>query len=299
MKNLRLAVLCITLSAFGFGAAPTGRYKAIYDQMTAMETANPGLAKVFSIGTNDEGVDLYALRISTSPQEMDKSKIGQFLVATHHGNEGGSTEVAMEFMRDLIRRYQSDELWRGQLGQTEWTILPVLNVSGYNSNRRQEHGQDPNRDYPGPCTQNGYGKLKSIRTLMSFLETRSFAGSITAHGYVGNFTYPWGFYTDNNKTLDENRYREIARKVADVNDYSYGNAGDAVYPANGCFEDYIYWKHGSWSLLLELRSGSQSDVKATVPAVATFYDLIDSTASSKNQFSANCTRAAGKDLRWE
>jgi hypothetical protein len=267
--------------------------------MTAMETANPGLAKVFSIGTNDEGVDLYALRISTTPQEMDKSKIGQFLVATHHGNEGGSTEVAMEFMRDLIRRYQSDELWRGQLGQTEWTLLPVLNVSGYNSNRRQEHGQDPNRDYPGPCTPNGYGKLKSIRTLMSFLETRSFAGSITAHGYVGNFTYPWGFYTDNNKTLDENRYREIARKVADVNDYSYGNAGDAVYPANGCFEDYIYWKHGSWSLLLELRSGSQSDVKATVPAVATFYDLIDSTASSKNQFSANCTRGAEVDLRVE
>ncbi|MFM8315803.1 MAG: M14 family zinc carboxypeptidase [Deltaproteobacteria bacterium] len=288
-----LSSLCVAATP------PSGKYKTIYEQMVSLETQNPTIAKVFSIGTNDDGVEMYALRISTQPQAIDKSKIGQFLVATHHGNEGGSTLLAVEFMKDLLRRYQSDELWRGNLNQTEWTILPVLNISGYNANQRHEHGQDPNRDYPGPCTPSGFGKLKSIRNLIAFLESRPFAGSVTAHGYVGNFTYPWGFYTDNNKTQDENRYREIFRKVADVNGYSYGNSGDAIYPANGCYEDFVYWKHGSWSLLVELLNGSQKDVNETVPAISQFFDLIDSTPSSKNQFEANCTRHRGPDLRNE
>ena len=299
MKILNTILLLLGLSSFALAASPTGRYKTIYDQMKALETAHPDVVKVFSIGTNDDDVDLYALRISTSPQEIDKSKIGQFMVATHHGNEGGSTNLAMEFSKDLIARFESSERWRGNLAGMEFTIVPVLNVSGYNNNARHEHGHDPNRDYPGPCSDKGWGKLKSIRSLMSFLETRPFAGSVTAHGYVGNVTYPWGFYTDNNNTLDENRYREIFQKVAEVNGYSYGNSGDAIYPANGCYEDYVYWKYGSWSLLVELLNGSQKDVASTVPAMAKFYDLIDASPSSKNQFAANCTRHRGPDLRRE
>lgn len=299
MKNLNIFLIGICLASLSYAVEPTGRYKTIYDQMVAFETQNPSLAKVFSIGANDDGVEMYAIRISTSPQTMDKSKIGQFLVATHHGNEGGSTVLAVEFMKDLLNRYKSDELWKGKLGDTEWTILPVLNISGYNANNRYEHGNDPNRDYPGPCTNSGFGKLKSVRNLINFLGVRSFAGSVTTHGYVGNFTYPWGFYTDNNKTLDDNKYREMFHKIADINGYSFGNSGDAIYPANGCYEDFVYWKHGSWSLLVELLNGSTNDVASTVPAISEFFNLIDSTPSSKNQFQANCTYHRGADLRRE
>ncbi len=97
MKAFNSIFLFLGLSSLTFAAAPTGRYKTIHDQMKALEAGHPQVAKVFSIGTNDDGVELYALRISTAPQEMDKSKIGQLMVATHHGNEGGSTQLAMEF----------------------------------------------------------------------------------------------------------------------------------------------------------------------------------------------------------
>ncbi|MFM8269650.1 MAG: M14 family zinc carboxypeptidase [Pseudomonadota bacterium] len=295
-----LFVLALTSLSFAADAEEDGsRYSKIVKEMKSMEASHPGLAKVFSIGTNDEGTELYALRVSTSPQSVDPSKVGHFLVATLHGNEGGSTLLAMEFLKDLLQRYQSDELYKSNLAQTEFTVLPVLNVSGFNRNSRYEHGQDPNRDYEGPCQDKAPGKLKSIRTLMEYMGTRPFAATVTAHGYIGNFTYPWGFYTDNNKTLDENRYREVFRKVAEVNGYTYGNAGDIIYPANGTYEDYVYWKHGSWSLLLELRNGSAKDVAGTVPAIARYFDLIDSSPSSKNQFSANCTRHQGPDLRRE
>ena len=101
------------------------------------------------------------------------------------------------------------------------------------------------------------------------------------------------------------RIRELAEQAGlEVNaDGEIGPAFfgsiDAIYPANGTFEDYVYWKHGSWSNLLELRNGSAKDVAATVPAVAKFFELIDSTPSSKNQFQANCTRVQGPDLRRE
>jgi hypothetical protein len=300
--KLVLGLLLVALSSVSLAAnsdEDASRYSKIVKELKAMETNHPGLAKFFSIGTNDEGTELYALRVSTSPQSMDPSKVGHFVVATHHGNEGGSTLFAMEFLKDLLKRYQTDELYKSNLAQMEFTVLPVLNVSGFNRNSRYEHGQDPNRDYPGPCQDKSTGKLKSIRTLMEFMGTRPFAAAVTAHGYIGNFTYPWGFYTDNNNTLDENRYREVFKKVAEVNGYSYGNAGDAIYPANGTYEDYVYWKHGSWSLLLELRNGSAKDVAGTVPAIARYFDLIDSSPSSKNQFTANCTRHQGPDLRRE
>lgn len=303
LSFVHLGFLFLALTSVGLAVdtdEDATRYSKIVKELKAMEASHPTLAKVFSIGTNDEGTELYALRVSTSPQAADLSKVGHFVVATHHGNEGGSTLFAMEFLKDLLKRYQTDELYKSNLAQMEFTVLPVLNVSGFNKNSRYERGQDPNRDYEGPCqNKEATGKLKSIRTLMNFMATRPFAATVTAHGYVGNFTFPWGFYTDNNKTLDENRYREVFRKVAEVNGYSFGNAGDTIYPANGTFEDYIYWKHGSWSLLLELRNGSASDVAGTVPAIARYFDLIDSSPSSKNQFSANCTRHQGPDLRRE
>ena len=51
----------------------------------------------------------------------------------------------------------------------------------------------------------------------------------------------------------------IERCLIDAN---WGASTDVVYPCDGAFEDYAYWKHGMWSLLLELDSGSASDLQA-------------------------------------
>lgn len=290
-----LLVACLVLSTMAFGASPTGRYKTIVDQMTALEAKYPSLVKVFSIGTNDDGVDIFAFRISRSPQAVDGFKVGHLMVSTHHGNESATPLFTMKFVNNLVARYGNE----AALDDIEWTIVPVLNVSGYNANRREEKGQDPNRDYPNPCTAKPGGKLLSIKRVMDLAKSRIFSGSVTVHGYDGSLTYPWGLYTDKTHTEDHNQFDQIFSKAATLNGYRVGTAADIVYPANGCYEDFVYWKYGMWSLLLELASGSDSDINNTAKAIASFYDQLNSSPSDKNQFLGNCTAHRGPDRRVE
>lgn len=288
-----------TTSFYVFGADPTGRYKTIVDKMKQFQAAHSDIAQLFSIGANDDGVDIYGLRISTTPQVVDPKKIGHVMVGTHHGNEGPAATFSVRFMELLLARYQSNELWQTTLADIEWSIIPVLNVSGYNANTRHEHGLDPNRDYPGPCISAPGGKLKSIQQIMNFLKIRIFSGNVTVHGYDGSFTYPWGMNVTDPTTLDNNLFQQIFSKAATHNGYQVGNSGQVVYPAEGCYEDYIYWKHGHWSLLLELRDGSTSDIEKTAKAIAAYYDLLDSSPSTKNQFNTTCAKQPLRDLRFE
>lgn len=287
------------LGTVTFGADPTGRYKIVLDKLSLLQKQYASVSHIFSIGKNDDGVEIYALRVSTTPTQMDKAKIGQILVSTHHGNELAAPEFTMAFIADLLQRFTSDELWRTNLKDMEFTIIPVLNVSGYNANQREEHGRDPNRDYAGPCNSGTGGKLASIKRLIDFYNTRIFAGSVTVHGYDGSMTYPFGMYTTNTHTHDHNQYQQIFQKAAQFNGYRTGTASDIVYPANGCYEDWVYWKYGSWSLLLELKSGSATDIKTTVPAIASFYDQLNASPSVKNQMTGTCNGFDAVDLRLE
>lgn len=292
-----------TYLVWGFSLYGTMSFAAAYDtivrEMRALEQLHPSVSKVFSIGKNDDGDEIYAMRVGIAPQQMDPAKIGQIIVSTHHGNEKGAPKFTMLFLKDLITRYASKEMWRGELASQEWTIIPVLNISGFNRDERLEHGQDPNRDYPSPCATPSALKLKSIQNLVAYLKSRPFTGSVTVHGYDGSFTYPWGMYVTDYHTKDHDLYESLFRKAAQVNNYTWGNGGVVVYPANGCYEDYVYWKHGSWSLLLELRDGSDSDVQSTVPAIRVFFDSLNASPSNQNQFEAQCTRTDKQDFRWE
>jgi carboxypeptidase T len=298
MKSIWLLVFAFAAFATtnSHAVEPTGRYLDIVNQMKAVQTNHSGFVSMFSLGANDDGVEIYALRISTTPTNMDPQKAGHLVVATHHGNEVEAATFAIDFINDLVARYESSELYRGRLSDIEWTVVPVLNVSGYNAKNRYEHGQDPNRDYPGPCVTGEGGRLKSIRQVMNLLNSRVFAGSLTVHGYAGAMTYPWGVNVDDTRTKDDNRYSAILAKAASLNGYSYGTSTDIVYPCDGAFEDFVYWRHGIWSLLLELKSGSASDRKMTVPAIAKYFDELDASPSVQNQLTSQCHSAGRLDL---
>lgn len=299
MTTLKWGIALLIMVRFVQAGPPTGRYKAIVDQMHGLQQSFPSSVHVFSIGQNDEGTDIYAMRVSTTPQVVDPQKVGHIIVSTHHGNESATPVFTMQYTAQLLKWYVSDELWKGNLADLEWTIIPVLNITGYNANQRWEYGQDPNRDYPGPCLTAPGGKLKSIRLLMALLKTRVFSGSLTVHGYVGSLTYPWGMDVDNTHSLDHNLFEKITAKAASLNQYQYGTSTDVIYPANGCYEDFVYWHYGHWSLLLELRSGSTDDIKATVPAIFTYFDQLDASPSTQHALTGHCARNARPDLHVE
>lgn len=296
MKSaFRLLCLAAIASAVGAQAAPTGRYKVIVDKLNQLHEQYSGFSEILSIGTNDDGEEIVAMRVSTSPAHVDPNKIGQLVVSTHHGNELKAPEFTMYWLEELLKKYTSDELFRGNYADREWTVIPVLNISGYNAANRYEKGQDPNRDYPGPCISGVGGRLKSIESMMEFLTSRTFAGSLTVHGYAGALTYPWGVNVANTHTKDHTAYDTNVRGAAALNGYRYGTSTDIVYPCDGAFEDYVYWKHGIWSLLLELQSGSQSDIVATSSSIFHYFDHLDSSPSVNNQLESHCSRAGTLD----
>lgn len=289
-------------------AEPTGRYKTIVDQLNSLHTQYPATTEVFSIGQNDDGVEIYAMRVSTTPKEMDPKKVGEIVVSTHHGNELKAPEFTMHFLAALLKRYHSPELYQGNLGNQEWTVLPVLNISGYNEatygwpdkKGRNERGVDSNRDYPGPCFNHLTPRLKSVRALMDLLEKRPFAGSVTVHGYAGAMTYPWGVDVGNSQTKDHNAFQQITAKAAQLNGYKVGTSTDIVYPVDGAYEDYAYWKHGIWSLLVELERGiGETGFQQTSDAMAYYFNQLDSTPSIQNQLTSSCMRNLKPDLHDE
>lgn len=287
---LLAAVICVCYSAMG-ATPPTGKYKTTVEKFTQVQAKYPGFSHLFTIGENDEGTELIAMRIGTTAGAVDPQKVGHLIVGTHHGNEGACPLFVAHLAEEILKRYTSDELFRGNLADTQWTLIPVLNVTGYNANSRNEYGKDPNRDYPGVCNSQPGGKLKSIRQFTSHLSTRVYSGSLTVHGYVGALTYPWGVDADNLHTLDHNQFDSITSKAAAINQYRYGTSTDVVYPADNTYEDFAYWKYGMWSLLLEMRDGSQSDIVSTAKAVQVYFDLLDSSPSIKNQFTGHCLRS--------
>jgi len=297
MRSIRLFVVTFGLAAMAFAAAPTGKYKTALDALQQLQKAYPDKSALINLGANDEGVDIIGIRISATPTQMDPRKIGHLVVSTHHGNEQRATDFTLALTQDLLKRYSSRDFYSSKLPDIEWTIIPVLNVSGYNANTRYEHGYDSNRDYPGPCIGGAGGKVRSIALMMNLLKTRTFAASATIHGYVGTMTFPWGVNTTNTHSNDHNAYDKLFASAASYNGYRYGTSTDLIYSAEGTFEDYVYWKHGIWSLLLEMRDGGASDIKSSVPAVEAFFDQVDSSPSTKNQMTGSCQKAASYAVR--
>ncbi len=296
--KVRTALLAAVFCLCAIARGETTAYDRVVQEMSDLETRNPDLVSTFSIGNNNSGVPILALRISTQPATIDPLKIGHLIVATHHGDERHAPILAMHIAQSLVVQYRAQRMLQGRLPDTEWTILPVLNISGYNANTRNEYRQDSNRDYPGPCNSGGM-TLGSIQSLSRLLQSRNYTATATIHGYLGTLTYPWGFATSKTVTLDDGKYETLLRNATQFNRYPYGRSGDLVYPAFGTYEDWVYWKHGVWSILVELKTGSVLDLVDTTDTLLTFFEQVDSSPSAQNIHQGNCLWNYAEDLHLE
>jgi len=259
------------------------RYDQIVSKLSSFEKAYPQQVKVISIGKNNDNQDILALRISDTPAVLDPTKYGMLVVATHHGNEGESADVALALVSKILSTYLPNNY--------EYYVIPVLNIPGYNQNIREEKGYDPNRDYPSPCKTTPNYYLKSTKALSDLMNLRPFSASVTLHGFVGTFTYPWGISTENTHTADQAYFDAITSKVAAIDHYEYGTSTDVIYPSEGCFEDWSYWNGGVWSLLLEIKYRNNADINDNVEALYYFFTNVELIPSSNHAFTGTCNNS--------
>ncbi len=289
-KNLFFTVVMLTVLSVFVSAA---EYDKILGEMRSLVQENPEYVQMMDIGKNDQGNFIYGLRFENKSVEGNKTP--QLLVGTHHGNERQSAYLCTEAARLLMNVLKDkDHALNESLSSKVFYLVPVLNVGGFNSYDRRERDSngwslDPNRDYPDPCVEKSNFRLSSTRNLSQFVAKQSIVAAVTVHGYIGTFTYPWGIYTSNTKTMDDDLYSLIAEKCCEVNNYRYGTHTDVIYPASGAFEDWCYHKHGTWTMLLEL--SRSADLKKDALAVMTYFALIPTEKSTQHVHKGKCTQS--------
>lgn len=271
------------LSLFLTIAPSPSNYDKVTTTLAQINQANPTTTKIISIGVSDKGVPIQALQIGSGAMNT-------LVVATHHGNEYGSTAVSLGVAADLAKNPIE--------GQTVY-VLPVLNIGGYNNLNRYESGVkgsfDPNRDYPGPCVTGSSFNLKSTKALADFIEEKNIQTSATLHTYSPAVVYPWGISTHDLSTPYDAPYIELAKAATQESGYQVGNNTEVLYPADGTFEDYAYWKHGIWSLLFELGFSHTPDATAVknmvdvnTPGIRRFLTMSPKARVAVHNFAGKC-----------
>jgi predicted deacylase len=255
------------------------QYSEVKSYLASLAQAFPRNARVFELGVSDSGEMIQGLQIGSGP-------IQNLVVATHHGNEYGSTEVALGFARSISERPIRD--------QTIF-LIPVLNISGYNSKSRRERGFDPNRNYPGPCGTEGPFTLKSTAALAKFIAERNIITSATLHTYSPAVVYPWGLSSHDLKTGYEGIFKGLVAEATRESHYATGNSTELIYPADGTYEDYAFHEHGIWSILFELGYSHSPDpaavkkaVEVNVPGIRRMFESAPTQRAENHRFRGKC-----------
>lgn len=262
MLNQRISLIFFIFISFSLLADEQTKYEKTIAELEALADSFPHFARVISMGRNDQGLDILGLEISSNASY--ENTINQLVIGTHHGNEVDAAPLSLEFARTLLQSlHQPEDSLFGVITHQRFYVFPVLNISGFNQRRRFEKDaqgvwHDPNRDYPDPCGMSQPFKLQSVQRLSEFVEETKIISAVTVHGYFGSFTYPWGFYTDDDHTHDHDHFHQRLDIASKFNDYIVGTHQEILYPAEGSFEDWAYHQHGIWVSLLEMERGIQN-----------------------------------------
>lgn len=293
--HFRCGVVLLSLLTLFFGATPQVAYSAEWEMsqdysdvqtfLYALKAQYPQRVEVFTLGQGDDGRTIEGIRIGKGAHKT-------LVVATHHGNEYGSTEVAKAIALALAENPIP--------GQTV-AIIPVLNLSGFDRRSRNERNRagknvDPNRDYPGPCKPDLPSfQLKSTQLLADWINQESIIASATLHTYYPGVLYPWGISTREISTPYDAKFIELGQAATQESGYAVGNSTELLYAADGTFEDYAFWRHGIWSLLFELGHShrpTQAEVErmieVNVPGLRRFLEMAPLARARDHGFTGEC-----------
>lgn len=292
LKNLVAAFAFFSVS-MGFAVSEADRqqwqlsrnYAEVQTFMRQVVAQYPQNAQIFTLGVNNQGVAIEGVKLGDGP-------LPNLVVATHHGNEYGSTEVAKGFLLSVAAQPIQ--------GQTIY-VIPVLNTGGFDTRSRREtkNGRtyDANRDYPGPCGTEGPFNLNSTAALAKFIADKGIVMSATLHTYTGAALYPWGISTGDIDTHYTDFFKQLGAAAVRESGYKVGNSTAMLYPADGTFEDYAFWQHGIWSMLFEMGYSHSPSYTAVVdmisknvPGIRRMMEMSPRVRAERHGFEGKCDR---------
>lgn len=283
MKTTLLTFLLVISAVASADVATSRKYNDVLKFIQQLAEQNPKTAELFTLGYSNSGVAIQGIKLGNG-------SVRNLVVAAHHGNEYGSTELALHFAESVAKQPIA--------GQSIY-VIPVLNIDGYNNRMRWErvNGRniDPNRDYPGPCGTEGPFHSRSTKALADFVGSQGIVASATLHTYWPAAVYPWGLSSHDLDTPYTPIFMNMVQQATQYSNYQQGNASEVIYPADGTYEDYVFWKHGVWSILFEVGhshnpgvGGLNDIVEGNVPGLRKMFENAPKQPAEKHDFAGKC-----------
>lgn len=260
-------------------------YAELERDIFALQEKFPSLVKIHDIGDSIEGRNLYALEITSHPdQEVLRPR--SLFIGCHHAREWISVEVPYLLAVHLCENYPQDGRIKALLDSSEIWIIPLLNPDGleysiyfyryWRKNRRMNsdgsYGVDLNRNYgykwgysdegssgnPNSGVYRGAGPFSEPETqaVRSLLQQYRFETLVSYHNFSQIIIFPWGYTTEQPSQYD--LMFRLSQKMSDfifqVNGrrYEYGQASDGLYLTNGDTTDWAYSLFSIPSFTIEL-----------------------------------------------
>ena len=132
-------LLCMTVVSGGVvEQAAAGRVKltfdhfydhdAVVDALQQLVKAYPEITGLESIGTSEEGRDIWVLTINNPKTGKDTDKPGIYVDGSIHGNEIQATEVCLYLAWYLLDSYESNHVIKELVDSRAFYIVPIVNV---------------------------------------------------------------------------------------------------------------------------------------------------------------------------
>ncbi|MCX6565862.1 MAG: M14 family metallopeptidase [Candidatus Aminicenantes bacterium] len=268
--------------------SPIGAYhthQELEDDLTALQSRFPELAKIIVVGFSLENRPILALKVSDNPG-ADEGEPAVLFLGCHHAREWISVEIPFLFGRYLLENYGSDPEVRRLVDAAEIWIVPMVNPDGHDytvrvyrywrKNRRANDdgtfGVDLNRNYgqawgcddfgssPDPAADVYRGTTAfsepETQAVRNLILGRNFGSMISYHSYSQLLTYPWGYTTlpTRQSALLHDLGLQLAGLMTAVNgrEYFCGQSGTALYLTNGDTTDWAYAVTGMPAYTIEL-----------------------------------------------
>ncbi len=222
--------------------------QAVTDLNTLVDT-HPTISSIFSIGTSEEGRDLWAIKISDNVEsdEAEPTILYDFSV---HGDEQIGTEVAFGFLEMVLTNYGVDTRITDLVDNHQIYLIPMINPDGYYHVRRSNgNWVDINRNFPFWWEGSTWSAEPETEALMDFSLVHNPVIYINYHSGAEIINYNW----DGIETLSPDDGIEIMISEVYDDETSYGIInGAAWYVADGTLEDWHHGSLGAASVIVEL-----------------------------------------------
>lgn len=278
----------LSLASFFDTFRPYTDFETYYD---LLETTYPSFIQRFTIGNTFLGTPIPAFQITSPSGPTDKP--GIYLEAMQHAREWLAPTNALFIVAQMLERYNSDPTAKRLLDEIEWTLVPIVNIDGYQytwdsqrlwrKNRRRNSdgtfGVDLNRNW-GPastwCTSGSSRSPSSdtycgtapfsepeSKAMASFLDSKrpQIKAGIDFHTYGPLILWPWQYTFDRLPAEDYKLFQDLGgiveSAINSVNGQRYvSEQGSDLYPHSGGFIDYNWEVNGIVAFTVEGRGTS-------------------------------------------